>query len=134
MPSLRRRETELRGKYDSVKEPSTTLKRVLDNRLKSTALHYALNRQVQHICSRSCSWDDGEVTIYDKALVQMYEEGIPIQNIGLLELFLTEFMGLNLCHSVAEEEATVTAFLAAHAVVHSGRYPLHPCLNLQRPV
>lgn len=127
MPSLSRKEAELRAKYNEVKKPSATLERLLDDSTQSAALYYVLNRQVQHICSHSSNWDDGEVTIYDKALIRMYEEGLPLQNIGLLELFLTEYMGLGLCRSLEEEEATVTAFLAAaHRIPHRGWSSLHP--------
>ncbi|KAJ5397970.1 hypothetical protein N7509_006083 [Penicillium cosmopolitanum] len=120
MVSLNRKVAELRAKYSGINEPSPLLTRVLDDDTKSSALYYVVNRQVQHICCHSSSWDDGEVTIYDTALVRMYEEGLPLQNIGLLELFFAEYMGLGLCSSAEEEEATVNAFLAAaHPITHN---------------
>lgn len=130
MISLSRKVAELRAKYDDIHEPSPLLTRILDDDTKSSALYYVVNRQVQHICCHSSNWDDGEVTIFDTALIRMYEEGLPLQNIGLLELFLAEYMGLGLCSSPEEEEATVNAFLAAaKPITQNGRYPLRLSLT-----
>ncbi|CAI7581033.1 unnamed protein product [Penicillium manginii] len=120
MVSLNRKVAELRAKYDGISEPSPVLTRVLDDDTKSAALYYLVNRQVQLICCHSSNWDDGEVTIYDIALARMYEKGLPLQNIGLLELFFAQYIGLGPCNSADEEETTVNAFLAAaHPITHN---------------
>lgn len=121
MPSQSRRESELRAKYEAIKTPSAVLAQALKDRSRSSALYYAINRQVKHIFTRSSSWERGEVTIYDKALVRMHAEGMPLQNIGLLELFLDHYVCLGLCRSTKEEIATVNAFLAAYSTRKNGQ-------------
>jgi len=75
--------------------PSPTLLDLLHKPDQYALLVNALYRQISLIKRRSQALEDGQITIYDKALLELsMEECIPIQT-GVVELYLAEFLGLN---------------------------------------
>ncbi|KAJ5690503.1 hypothetical protein N7462_004895 [Penicillium macrosclerotiorum] len=117
MPSLIRKEEELVDSYARIISPSPALHEILSNREHARLLHHAMRRQVKSISDRSSIYDDGEVTVFDKALVELYKQGDQLKNIGLLELFLTEFLVTGTSATLKQEEAVVHALLAAQKAI-----------------
>ncbi|PGH10853.1 hypothetical protein AJ79_05213 [Helicocarpus griseus UAMH5409] len=85
-----------------------TVKPILSEFLKDTSLFNLLTIVFEHhlsmIKSRSQKLEDGEITIYDKALLKLTSNGTETYNLGALELFIDEVMGVkdNECATMDE--------------------------------
>lgn len=83
-------------------EPSPVLLELLHKPDQYALLVNGLYRQISLIKRRSQSFEDGQVTIYDRALLVLSTEGYyPIQT-GVIELYLTEFLGLDPTYSAQD--------------------------------
>lgn len=92
--------------------PSSTLLGLLHKPDQYALLVNALYRQISLIKRRSQALEDGQITIYDKALLELSMEGrYPIQT-GVVELYLAEFLGLN-------EKEDVEDALGKHVALHN---------------
>ncbi|KAG0161648.1 hypothetical protein PDIDSM_1841 [Penicillium digitatum] len=99
---VRGKEDNLYLKWSVVMNPSELLKELVSNREHARTLFHGLRRQVKSIRHRSQSYDDGQVTIYDRVLLRLYDEGHTMQHYGLLEFYLTEYLGTKNCHSLGK--------------------------------
>lgn len=81
-------------KYTQTHTPRPILRDLLRNPSQSDLLIDALNRQISLIKSRLQAFEDGQITIYDRALLVLSREGRDLGDVGALELFLTEYLGL----------------------------------------
>lgn len=84
---------ELVRMYDGVTEPSTSLRETLRHPERASFLVFALGRQILLIKSRSLAFDDGQITLYDRALLVLSLDGKDLANLGALELFASEYLG-----------------------------------------
>jgi hypothetical protein len=86
---------EIVAKYEALREPS----RILQGILRKSEVYGAFCEVVSHhlaiIRSRSQAFEDGKVTIFDKALVQLCQNGADVNNLGAHELYIEEFMGID---------------------------------------
>ncbi|CAG7989161.1 unnamed protein product [Penicillium nalgiovense] len=117
---LRGKEDSLYLKWSVVMNPSELLKELVDNREHARALFHGLRRQVKSIRHRSQFYDDGQVTIYDRVLLRLYDEGHTMQHYGLLEFYLAEYLGTKNCHSGEESNSVVAAHFAAQRILDNG--------------
>ncbi|KAJ5265785.1 hypothetical protein N7524_006803 [Penicillium chrysogenum] len=117
---LRGKEDSLYLKWSVVMNPSELLKELVDNREHARALFHGLRRQVKSIRHRSQSYDDGQVTIYDRVLLRLYDEGHTMQHYGLLEFYLAEYLGTKNCHSGEENNSVIAAHFAAQRILDNG--------------
>ncbi|KAJ5812821.1 hypothetical protein N7447_009844 [Penicillium robsamsonii] len=126
---LHGKEDSLYLKWSVVMNPSEILQELVGNREHARALFHGLRRQVKSIRHRSQSYDDGQVTIYDRVLLRLYDEGHTMQHYGLLEFYLAEYLGTKNCHSEDESNAVIAAHFAAQHILDNGPIPKIPILE-----
>ncbi|KAK1142714.1 hypothetical protein N8T08_007345 [Aspergillus melleus] len=85
---------ELVRKYTQVSEPSPALKHILRDRDESALIIQAIRRQVALIRCRSQAPENDQITIYDRALLVLTRCGEDPRELGALELYMTEFLGI----------------------------------------
>ena len=113
---LERKVDDLVRKYTKIPEPRPVLRDVLHRPEQSSLLIDAVGRQVSLIRCRSQAFDDGQVTVYDRALLVLSKDGKDLVDTGALELYLTEFLGLvPICGAANVEDA-----VAKHVELQSG--------------
>ncbi|KGO41633.1 hypothetical protein PEX1_004870 [Penicillium expansum] len=117
---VRAKEDSLYLKWSVVMNPSELLKELVGNREHARALFHGLRRQVKSIRHRSQSYDDGQVTIYDRVLLRLYDEGHTMQHYGLLEFYLAEYLGTKNSHSEGENNSVIAAHFAAQHILDNG--------------
>ena len=107
MPShLDRKVDDLVRKYSKIPSPRPVLRDVLNRPEQSSLLLDAIARQVSLIRCRSQAFDDGQVTVYDRALLALSRDGRDLVHTGALELYLTEYLGLvPFCGAESVEDA-----------------------------
>jgi hypothetical protein len=84
-----------------------------------------MRRQVRAIRRRSQTYRDGQVTVFDLVLVRLFDAGHNMEDYGLFEFYLNEFLGIRDCISLADANRIVAAHLAAQRVMDDGM-PYHP--------
>lgn len=107
-------------KWSLVLSPSELLKELVGDSEHARALFHGMRRQVRSIRRRSQSYDDGQVTIYDRVLLRLYDEGHTMKHYGLLGFYLTEHLGTKNCKSEEEKNTLVAAHLAAQRILDNG--------------
>ena len=117
---VRDKEESLYLKWSVVMSPSELLKELVGNREHARALFHGLRRQVRSIRPRSQSYDDGQVTIYDRVLLRLYDEGHTMKHYGLLEFYLAEYLGTKGCQSEEQKNSLIAAHLAAQRILDNG--------------
>ncbi|CAG8033912.1 unnamed protein product [Penicillium salamii] len=100
--------------------PTGPLRELLGDKENCRAFFHGLRRQVRSIRKRSQRSDDGEITVYDAALVRLYEHGHTMQDYGLLDFYMAEFLGTKNCKSDGEVKATIAAQIAAQRILDGG--------------
>lgn len=113
-------------KWSSVMNPSDLLHELVGNSEHARVLFHGLRRQVKSIRRRSQSYDDGQVTIFDRVLVRLYDDGHTMQHYGLFEFYLAEYLGTKNCHSEKEVNSVIAAHFAAQRILDDG---LLACLD-----
>ncbi|OOQ88054.1 hypothetical protein PEBR_14750 [Penicillium brasilianum] len=104
--------------WAEVTEPSNVLVEILNDESKARTLYNMIERQYKFISTeRSDEEERGEMTIFDKVLVDMWHEEHQLQNIGLLEFFLEEYLMAKSVDTYAEKKALVFAHLEAGALI-----------------
>ncbi|KAJ5952635.1 uncharacterized protein N7479_011048 [Penicillium vulpinum] len=126
---VRAKEDSLYLKWSVVMNPSELLRELVGNREHARALFHGLRRQVKSIRNRSQSYDDGQVTIYDRVLLRLYDEGHTMQHYGLLEFYLAEYLGTKTCRSEDENKSVIAAHFAAQRILDSGPIPKIPTIE-----
>ncbi|KAJ5159765.1 uncharacterized protein N7482_006769 [Penicillium canariense] len=107
--------------YDAwarVTNPSRVLEDILEDQKKSRTLYNMIRRQAKFIeAERSKDFDLGEITIFDKVLVDLWREGHQLKNIGLLEFFIEEYMMAKTVRGYREKKVIVYAYLRAQEMI-----------------
>ncbi|KAL1971288.1 hypothetical protein VTN77DRAFT_240 [Rasamsonia byssochlamydoides] len=86
---------DLVSKYRDIKEPRPVLRKILGKPETYRLLWEIIAHQLALIKSRSQAFEDSHVTVYDKALLILSNNGNEISNAGALELYIEEFMGIS---------------------------------------
>ncbi|PLB34283.1 uncharacterized protein BDW47DRAFT_129187 [Aspergillus candidus] len=81
-------------RYTQAIQPSPVLADILRSSRESSLLVSALRRQVSLIKCRSPDPRDNQVTVYDRALMELSRSGDDPRHLGALELYLTEYLGI----------------------------------------
>ncbi|PKY05480.1 hypothetical protein P168DRAFT_340888 [Aspergillus campestris IBT 28561] len=81
-------------RYTQTTQPSPVLADILRSSRESSLLVSALRRQVSLIKCRSPDPRDNQVTVYDRALMELSRSGDDPRHLGALELYLTEYLGI----------------------------------------
>ncbi|KAJ5178273.1 uncharacterized protein N7500_000972 [Penicillium coprophilum] len=127
---LHGKEDSLYLKWSVVMNPSELLQELVSNREHARALFHGLRRQVKSIRHRSQSYDDGQVTIYDRVLLRLYDEGHTMQHYGLLEFYLAEYLEIKNCRSEDESNTVIAAHFAAQRILDNGPIPKIPIIGV----
>ncbi|GFF92369.1 hypothetical protein IFM61392_09646 [Aspergillus lentulus] len=102
--NLQKKVDELVHKYFKIKFPSPVLRDILRSTEKSDLLVSAVRLQVSLARCRSQDFNDGQVTIYDKALLTLSKNGDEPAELSVLDFYLTEYLGIvpiaNTSHSL----------------------------------
>ncbi|KAJ5327216.1 uncharacterized protein N7506_010318 [Penicillium brevicompactum] len=127
--SLRSKRDSVYLKWSAVMHPSEALHELLGDRDNSRLFFHGLRRQVKAIRQRSQKSEDGQITIFDAALVRLYDNGHTMQSYGLFEFYMAEFLGTKDCVSDGEIKACLAANLAAQRVLDAGPISEIPTLS-----
>lgn len=117
---VRGREDSLYLKWSAVMNPSNILHNLVDNSEHARLLFHGLRRKVGFLRRRSQTYDDGQVSIYDRVLLRLYDDGHTMQDYGLLEFYLAEYLGTKNCCSEEEVNSIVAAHFAAQRILDNG--------------
>ena len=85
---------ELVEKYREVDSLSPVLHEPLNKPDQIALFFQVLEHHLSLIKSRSQAFEDGHVTVYDKALLSLTQNGSDMHNMGALELYLDEVIGI----------------------------------------
>lgn len=83
------------AKYQGIRQPCAIIHDLLSNKGDHSLLIDVVTQQLMLIKSRSQAWEDGHVTVWDKALVILSKNGTDVGNLSVLELYVEEFIGVN---------------------------------------
>jgi hypothetical protein len=84
----------LTSKYKSIDPAHPMLEEILKKPEKFSNIWDVISRQLSLIKSRSQAFEDGEITVYDKTLLVLSDNGNNAKNLEALNLYLEEFMGI----------------------------------------
>lgn len=118
-------------KYYKSRQPSPVLRDLLQGPVESDLLIKSLRRQVSLIKCRSPCFEDSQITVYDRALMVMSDYGNDPADVGALELYLTEFLGVVPIGSAADGKDIVAKHNELLKILPKGMifYPSQPCLG-----
>ncbi|KIX04319.1 uncharacterized protein Z518_05186 [Rhinocladiella mackenziei CBS 650.93] len=105
-------------KAQTVKSLSSAVSQFLDHH--KFMFVEVLNRQIQLIKSRSQSLDDGQVTIYDKALLLLTHNGNELESPAAIHFYCEKFLGLNLDGKVSEVTKSLQASVKVPQLLDEG--------------
>ncbi|KAJ9293266.1 hypothetical protein DTO271G3_7989 [Paecilomyces variotii] len=103
--------------YGRISKPHPLLKEVLEKPDSYALLLEVIESQVSLIKSRSQAFEDGHITIYDKALLILTKNGKDIMDIGALELFLDEYVGIPAKGTAAKQQHVLDKHVALKSLL-----------------
>ncbi|KAL1886661.1 hypothetical protein Plec18167_000594 [Paecilomyces lecythidis] len=103
--------------YGRVRKPHPVLKEPLERPDSYALLWEVIENQITLIKSRSQAFEDGHITIYDKALLILTKNGKEIMNLGALELFLEEYVGIPAKGSIAKQQQVLDKHVALKSLL-----------------
>lgn len=113
---------ELVRKYSTPQAPSPVLLEMLNQPENYSILVGALRRQTALARCRSQEFEDCQVTVYDKALLALSNYGESPADLGALELYLTEFLGVVPISPVADGKEIAAKHVNLQNVLHRCRF------------
>lgn len=119
-------------RYYNIPRPSPVLQEILNDFDKASLLLDALRRHIALVKCRSQILEDAQVTIYDKALLALTKNGEDPSDIGALELYLTEFLGIVPILPVAQSHEVVSKHLELQSALDKGTSVLNSPLEHTR--
>ncbi|CRG83817.1 putative transporter C1683,12 [Talaromyces islandicus] len=81
--------------YKSLREPSAALRHIHRDSDLSRLFFEIIEQQIMLINSRCQEFDDGRVTVFDKALKELSYNGRTARALGVQELYIREYIGIN---------------------------------------
>ncbi|PLB51087.1 hypothetical protein P170DRAFT_355635 [Aspergillus steynii IBT 23096] len=107
-------------KYTKISEPGEALRHILQNEDESTLLIQAVRRQIALIRCRSQAPEDDQITMYDKALLVLTRHGKDPGDIGALELYVTEFLGIVPISPASQSKNILSQHVELQAILNRG--------------
>lgn len=83
------------SKYEGIREPCAIIYDLFRAKEDHDLFVDVVTQQLMLIKSRSQAWEDGHVTVWDKALLVLSKNGTDVGSLGALELYIEEFIGVN---------------------------------------
>lgn len=90
-----RKVQDLVDKYESLREPSAALRHIHRDADLCRLFFEIIEQQIRLIKSRCQEFDDGHVTVFDKALKELSYNGSATRALGVQELYIREYIGIN---------------------------------------
>lgn len=78
-------------------------------------------RHLLIVKSRSQAFEDGHITIYDKALLSLTQNGSDLHNVGALGLYLDEVVGIGRGESLEQMGEVLNKHIKVHALLGQGK-------------
>ncbi|KAL5337725.1 hypothetical protein BJX70DRAFT_399360 [Aspergillus crustosus] len=103
----RNRVDELIRKYRRPSNPSPIMLDIYNDPVTYSILIAALRRQISLTKCRSQEFGDCQITIYDRALLDLSNFGESVTDPGALELYLAEFLGIAPIAPIADSKEAV---------------------------
>jgi hypothetical protein len=101
-------------------QPSKVLSEILEDEDKSRTLYNMIERQYKFISERSADDERGEMSVFDKVLVYMWQQEHQINNVGLLEFYLEEYLMAKMVRTYPAKKALVFAQLQTGELIDAG--------------
>lgn len=111
--------------YGRISKPHPLLKEALEKPDSYALLWEVIETQVSLIKSRSQAFEDGHITIYDKALLILTKNGKEIMDMGALELFLDEYVGIPANGTVVKQQHVLDKHVALKSLLKKSRSYRH---------
>jgi hypothetical protein len=86
---------ELVAWYEVLREPSAALRHIHSDPDLCRLFCEIVEQQIKLIKSRRQEFDDGHITVFDKALKELSYNGSTASNLGVQELYIREYIGIN---------------------------------------
>ena len=80
-----------------------------------------LDRQIQLLRSRSQALEDGQVTVYDKALLDLTSDGINLENPSALLFWCEYYLGINNINAPTNTPKFLQEMMAVPTVLNQGK-------------
>ncbi|KAL4867136.1 hypothetical protein BDV12DRAFT_198484 [Aspergillus spectabilis] len=131
--SPQKRVDELIRKYRRPSNPSPVMLEIFNDPPTYSILVAALRRQISLAKCRSQEFEDCQITVYDRALLDLSSFGESVTDPGALELYLTEFLGIVPIAPVADSKEAVLKHVELQNVLdrvratHKDREDAAPC-------
>lgn len=116
-----KRVDELVRKYRRVSNPSSIMLEVFNNPDSYSILVASLRRHLALVKCRSPEFEDCQVTIYDRALLILSDYGESPTGPGVVELYLTEFLGIVPIAPVADGKKAVSNHVGLQSILDRGK-------------
>ncbi|KAL4946337.1 hypothetical protein BDV06DRAFT_208809 [Aspergillus oleicola] len=115
---------DLLRKYRRPSNPTPIMLEVLNDPDSYAVILGALRRQISLIKCRSREFEDGQVTVYDRALLILSDYGQTVTDPGALELYLTEYLGVVPIASLVDGKDAVAKQVQLQNVLDRGMHLL----------
>jgi hypothetical protein len=123
MPSPRLVE-EMYEAWAGVTTPSQLLLEILQDEKKARTLYNMVRRHYKFVCAeRSDNDEHGGMTVFDNVLINFWHQEHQLQNIGLLEFFIEEYLMAKSVGTYPEKKALVFAQLHGQELIDAGKIP-----------
>lgn len=105
--------------------PGQVLKEILEDEKKARTLVNLIRRHCQFISAeRSSDPRRGEISVFDRALIELWNHGDQLKNVALLEFFLEEYLMTKSARSYLEKKQIVLAHLHVQELMERGGIPI----------
>lgn len=119
---FQRKVDELVRKYDRITEPNAVLQAILQDPESMRSLVDAIQRQASLVRHRSRNVEDAEITVFDNALMILSNGGHDAQDVGALELYLAEYLGVCTFSPIAHAKQALHDYDILQETVTRGDY------------
>lgn len=106
--------------YESLTSASPALSIIFRDPPKEDLFLEVFTHHLKHLKTRSHQLKDGRMTIYDKALLELTNNGTQTRSLGAFELYLDEVLGISQHGDIREVETILDKEIALHALLLKG--------------
>jgi hypothetical protein len=115
---------ELVEKYREIDSLNPVLHGPLNKPDQIDLFFQVLQHHLSLIKSRSQAFEDGHVTVYDKALLALTQNGSDMHNPGALELYLDEVIGIRHGDNIEKMQQVLNRHMQVKVLLGQGMYTL----------
>jgi hypothetical protein len=115
---------ELTQAWAGVTDPGDVLLDILLDEKKARTLYNMVQHRYKFISTERSDDDErGEMTVFDKVLIELWHREHQLQNVGLLEFFIEEYLMAKSVQTYPEKKALVFAQLHGQELIDAGKIP-----------